>query len=242
MGLHASGLGLMVYSPSATDEIAEGSDTMPVGGALLPPLDRLVREQRVVFLATGSPQLDYALEVHVSAGAPPEDALASVAFPVEVSGGVLAFRDGYDPMDWTRDPPHLVRFTVPDGYYRVDAYWLPAPDLMRIRFVLSPSAVRLESDGWPELMYTVPRSTVHPVFFVSRLALDDPARNKGAEVEVQHLDSHGRAIAVALFDPDGQSLPTSAPPAPAAVVAAALAQPPGSGDYVDRDGRSAPPF
>jgi hypothetical protein len=164
--LHAGGLGLIIFSPSVLAHIPEGADFMSeLGcepkGRLYEPL---VQTQRVVLLGTGSPQTDYAIRVVPPAAA--GQALDAAEFGLSIEGGVLAIRDGYAPMEWLVDDPYEIRFSVPDGYYRVRALWVPRRDGsdadMHIDLVFEPASERVPGDGWPTLMYDVHREPPSP--------------------------------------------------------------------------------
>jgi hypothetical protein len=166
--LYASGLGLMLYSPGAVAGLREAEDYYtPAGGLREPLAARVEREQRIVMLGTGSPQLDY--RVHVSAGAPKaaltKAATARARFALKINGGCLLVRDGYDPMEWEAEAAHIQHVAVPDRYYAVDALHVGAfgvkpphrpddPDgPMVIHLFINPTARRIASDGWPFLKY-----------------------------------------------------------------------------------------
>ena len=159
--LHAGGLGLIMFSPSVLAHISEGADFMSELGC--EPKGRLseslVQTQRVALLGTGSPQTDYAIRVVPPAAAVPGEALKATEFGLWIEGGLLAIRDGYAPMDWLVDDPYELRFTVPDGYYRVRALWMPRRDGsdtdMHIDLVFEPTSELVPGDGWPTLMYDV---------------------------------------------------------------------------------------
>ena len=155
--LHASGPGLMLCSPEAVESLEEGSDTMPAGGDLREPLRSLVSSQRVVLLQTGSPQLYYGIEVH---DGPPEEtgAAARCRFGMHIEGGVLWVRDGDDPMKWERMPDTIKPVPLLDGYYSVDALWIPndRKGVMDIRLYFAFATAPLPGDGRPELPYRAP--------------------------------------------------------------------------------------
>ncbi len=157
--LHAFGLGLMLYSPVVEALLEEGHDYMPADENLAVPLQTLVdRDQRVVLLGTGSPQLDYV--VHVWRGAPPVDlverAASHVRFGLDVAGGELRLRDGYDPMEWRTEGDSVRRVPMPDGYYAVDGLWVPDDqDAMIVHLFFLRTEERLAGTGWPFLEYVV---------------------------------------------------------------------------------------
>jgi hypothetical protein len=160
--LHAAGLGVMIYSPAAARSLAEGRDHMPPGKALREPLRSLVeREQRVVLLGVGSPQVYYA--VVPRRGRPPAAALRSakarVTFGLHVEGGLVAIRDGYDPMQSSARLPRRQTCRMSDGYYavhtlRVEPHSDAKADL-RIAMYFAPSKRVVQGDGWPVLKYVV---------------------------------------------------------------------------------------
>jgi hypothetical protein len=156
--LHAFGLGLMLYSPAVETLLEEGRDYMPAGEDLASPLQEMARDQRVVLLGTGSPQLDYV--VHVWRGAPSVDlvqrAASHVRFGLDVAGGELCLRDGYDPMEWRTEGDGVRRVPMHDGYYAVDGLWLPDDqDAMIVHLFFLLTEERLPGTGWPILEYRV---------------------------------------------------------------------------------------
>jgi hypothetical protein len=152
--LHAAGLGLMLYSPARVVGLEVGADYMPAGEMLWPPLDALVGAHDVVFLGTGSPQLDYQLRVFTGA-APLADADTRVDFGLRIGGGALCARDGYDAMDWSPAGESLRTAAVADGAYAVTAVWRPGGGVMRIDLYLQLADGELVGDGWPYLAYRV---------------------------------------------------------------------------------------
>lgn len=157
--LHAAGLGLMLYSPCVEALLEDGRDYMPPGKCLVSPLREMVeRDQQVVFLGTGSPQLDYM--VHVELGEPRSElarqAPARVRFGLDIAGGTLCVRDGYDPMEWHSAGESVHRVPMGDGYHVVDALWIPDdPDRMTIHLCFCRADERISGDGWPYLPFRV---------------------------------------------------------------------------------------
>ncbi len=131
---------------------------LPPGEELREPLRSLVDAQAVVLLGTGSPQLDYV--VHVRLGAPLRELASAAAertrFGLGLRGGALCVRDGYDPMDWSATGESLREVTMPDGYYAVDALWIPEPrEEMVIHLFCTRTGERVAGDGWPYLPFSV---------------------------------------------------------------------------------------
>jgi hypothetical protein len=81
-----------------------------------------------------------------------------------------------------------------------------------------------------------------PRFFVVRLAPGRKEYENGYGFEVQLLDEAGRAGAVLYFLELHQDFRTQEYYVPATVVAAAVRQAEGKGDYVDEQGESRKPF
>lgn len=81
-----------------------------------------------------------------------------------------------------------------------------------------------------------------PRFFVLQLSPGTKEYVNGYRFEVQLLDEVGRAGAVLNFRGLNQDFREQEYYVPASVVAAALRQPEGQGDYVDEAGRSRRPF
>jgi hypothetical protein len=161
--LFAAGLGLMLHSPEPVRVLVKGRDYHPAGGDLQPPLTKLLKQQHVVFFGTGSPQLDYVLKIR--RGPLPKSLAArareKVRFGIDVVGGALCIRDGYDPMDWGARDQVVRRVAVPDGYYALTAYWEPtdadAEGRMLLHFTLERAKQRIRGDGWPFLPFRLRR-------------------------------------------------------------------------------------
>ena len=152
----------MICSPAAVRALKEGDDYMPLSAPLREPLRSLVeKEQRVVLLGTGSPEVDYAIIPHAgpASRAARRSAAAEVRFGLHVDGGRVCVRDGYDPMEWTGRVPRRQTFPLADGYYGVQALWVdrePNAD-MTILMCFERRARRLPGNGWPYLGYSVSR-------------------------------------------------------------------------------------
>jgi len=116
------------------------------------------RHTGVVLLGTGSPEIRYAIRIMPPAAAPNE-ALKATEFGLWIEGGLLAIRDGYAPMEWLVEDPYEVRFSVPNGYHRVRALWMPRRNRsdadMHIDLIFEETTERLSGDGWPMLAYDV---------------------------------------------------------------------------------------
>ena len=135
--LFASGLGLAFSSPTALDAGTTVSD--------------LLSGQLLALMGTGSPELDYEIEVVSDASAVPA-VVASVAFPLNIRGGLLVITDGYHPFQW-RDEQASARISTPDGYYLVEVANIRCgvPQRMRLAVSLKPAAAFVPSDGRPDL-------------------------------------------------------------------------------------------
>jgi hypothetical protein len=156
--IHAVGLGLMLFSPRALAAMPVKSDFMRAlepGGA---HYATLVATGRVVLLGTGSPQVDYRLNVR-SEGAPVPKALARISFAMEIADA-LAVRDGYAPMSWQPDDPEELRFPLPTGRYAVEAAWVRGdggPFDMAIDLLFRADPQAPPGDGWPYLELRIAR-------------------------------------------------------------------------------------
>jgi hypothetical protein len=153
-------LGLVLFSPPVFADIPNGADFMSDLG--LEPkgrlYDQLVLTQRVVLLGSGSPEINYCIRVMFpSEAAVAGKPLGEVEFGLWIQGGVLAIRDGYEPMHWSVHDPYEIRFPVPDGYHRVRALWMPRPGDsdadMHLWLLMEQASKRVPGDGWPVLMY-----------------------------------------------------------------------------------------
>jgi len=112
----------------------------------------------LVLLATGSPQLDYVLVVHLNSAPVSFDlaAGASTRFGMFIEGEQLLVRDGYDPMEWSASGDSVRSVPLPDAYYAVDAIWVPdRSEKMVVHLFFRTAAVKVPGNGWPLLEYRV---------------------------------------------------------------------------------------
>lgn len=69
------------------------------------------------------------------------------------------------------------------------------------------------------------------------LPLDDSRRTQGQVYQVQVVDSSGRATAFAYLGAEQEALEVGGEPTPKAVIQAVRELPPGTGHFVDAEGR-----
>ena len=150
--LYAAGLGLMFSSPRALGALDKGADYSE-GGNRRVRIDQLIRDQQLVLVATGSPQLDYVINVHEEASSQDlgQSTRAFVRFGLEVCGGALVVRDGYDLMDWNPDEESAVVIPTEDGYYELLVGWAPSTRHAEMVLHIVPQKVTAKIPG--EEMY-----------------------------------------------------------------------------------------
>lgn len=126
--LFSAGLGLLFSSPEPLRELIKGGnytgyedDDTNISG--------LFRNQEMFLLATGSPELDYEINVY-DGGISQEiedNFRASIQVCIDIRGGAMVIRDGYDLMDWNPTDKSTVQIAIDDGYYQLHIGWSPSP-------------------------------------------------------------------------------------------------------------------
>lgn len=160
--LYASGLGLLISSRESLQALRDGANYFQPGEEEDRVITRLLDNDELMTLATGSPQLDY--RIHVHEGPIPAAVELKLRNAVEaglrVRGAALVIRDGYDLLDWRTESESTVSFDVPDGYYRLRIGWEPCAQrgTMILHFGPERSAERIPGQESLELLYSFERS------------------------------------------------------------------------------------
>lgn len=115
-----SGLGIIIYSPFATQSISAGEDYFTASFSSGPLVSNHLRKGTIIGIATGSPG-HYVISALLG-GYPAETFDFVVRVALEVRNGIVCVRDLYDLMDWAPECPSEQRFCCPDGKYEVMAY------------------------------------------------------------------------------------------------------------------------
>ena len=126
--LYAHGPGLMLHSPSAATAFQSGKDYSSSLGPGDGELGEALATGRVVLLSTGSPGLDYTV-ILADSNSPLElsdKPLARAQFSLVVTDGCLLVRDGYVTTRWGDEAYATERIVLADGFYLVDARWMPS--------------------------------------------------------------------------------------------------------------------
>ncbi len=154
--LYAAGLGLMFSSPKPLSGLKEGVNYSEDEDSRA-SVDELVRDQRLFLLATGSPQLDYVINVHDhGSGYDLEWKMrAFVSVGLDVYGGSIVVRDGYDLMDWNPVDEEAVVVPAEDGYYELLIGWVPSTRHaeMVLHIVARKAKDRIPGEEMYELIY-----------------------------------------------------------------------------------------
>lgn len=150
--LFATGLGLLVSSRGSVEALGARADD--------PEIASMIQNQAIVLLQTGSPELDYNISVRLTNAPMNRQAgshATSVRFGLIVRGGALSVADGSE-LDELGRGTRFIHFPVPDGYYAVDAIWVPSPHHrhMNIIFALCPTTDTVPLIEPVELFYVNP--------------------------------------------------------------------------------------
>jgi hypothetical protein len=116
--LFASGLGLALFSPEVVKNLDFGDE---VKGFL--------EEQKMVLIATGSPQLDYTIQVIIDkppASVMESTVLVSAKFGIHITDNQLIIADGYAVEHDFSNDYEIQELTIPDGYYLATAVYDPS--------------------------------------------------------------------------------------------------------------------
>ena len=121
--LVTSGRGIVLHSPWATADIAQGEDFLSSSFSKPADVAELVNSSRIAAFCTGS---SGEWQLHLFAEPPDEAALAhadyKVRLGVEVRDGTLQIRDLFELMSWDADCDEEQVIQLADGFYRITAY------------------------------------------------------------------------------------------------------------------------
>jgi hypothetical protein len=121
--LDISGLGLILYSPSAVNHISEGSNYLQEHFWQAVDIARHVMDCQLTAVCTGTPG---SFELRFFDGPPNARAVEAADFKVrlglQVHDGVICIRDLYDLMRWSADCPIEQQLSVNDGWYRLTLF------------------------------------------------------------------------------------------------------------------------
>jgi len=156
--IYAAGLGLLFSSPEPLHSLVEGknySGSSDPGNAL----SKLYDDQRMFLLATGSPELDYVISFYETnkSSYPHEAMIEEIQAGIEIVGGSLVIRDGYDLLDWEPAVDYAVEIPIEDGYYRLTIGWSHSGknSTMNLHILAQKSDSKIEGRDMYELIYEI---------------------------------------------------------------------------------------
>lgn len=118
--LEISGIGIVFYSPAATQHIVEGTNFLSSGYTTEDQVQFHIQQGSIVGFCTGSPGI-FTLRFHPAY--PDDDYLHKCEFKLRLGlhciGGIVCFRDLYDLLDWRATCPPGQILTLEDGFYHV---------------------------------------------------------------------------------------------------------------------------
>ena len=121
--LVTSGMGIVLHSPWATADIAQGEDFLTSSFSNPTDVADLVNSSRIAAFCTGSPG---AWRLHLRTDPPDDAALVQadykVRLGVEVRDGILQIRDLFELMSWDADCNDDQVIQLSDGFYRITAF------------------------------------------------------------------------------------------------------------------------
>jgi len=156
--IHAAGLGLLISSPEPLHRLVEGKNYSS-STAADNALSKLYMDQKMFLLATGSPELDYSIRFYETSKSsfPHEAMIEEIQAGIEIVGGSLVIRDGYDLLDWEPSVDYAVEIPIEDGYYRLEIGWTPSGkhSTMDLHIYAQKSDIKIEGRDMYELIYEV---------------------------------------------------------------------------------------
>lgn len=124
--LVTSGMGIVLHSPWATANLAQGEDFLTSRFSNPADVAEWVNSSRIAAFCTGSPGV---WRLHLRTGLPDETALVQadykVRLGVEVRDGLLQIRDLFELMTWDAACDDEQVIQLADGFYRITAYTSP---------------------------------------------------------------------------------------------------------------------
>lgn len=157
--LEIAGIGIILYSPSAAEHIAEGSDYLNDHFSKPEDVARHVMACDLTAFSTGSPG---SFRLRFLEGPPNEVDVQTADFKVRlglwVRDGMICLRDLYDLLMWSKECPPDQRYPVADGWYRLTVFSsvpssgvLGDDQLITINLEPVASKPQLHWDGVPQL-------------------------------------------------------------------------------------------
>ena len=159
MTVDISGLGFILYSPSAVTHIAEGSDYLEAHFWQPEDVARHVMDCQLTTFCTGTPG---SFRLRFRDGARDEQAVDAADFRLrlglEVHQGIVCVRDLYDLLQWSAECPASQQLPLADGWYRLTVYTsrpasgiLGDDQVIDIHLEAMPAKPDLRWDGVPNL-------------------------------------------------------------------------------------------
>lgn len=120
MRLEISGIGIIFYSPKATEHIAEGSNYLATNYTTEQQVQSHLQTGSIIGFGTGSPgtfilrfQNGYPDEMFL------QESECKLRLGLDCRGGLVCFRDLYDLMEWRDECPPTQTLELEDGYYHI---------------------------------------------------------------------------------------------------------------------------
>jgi len=118
--LEIAGLGIILYSPTFAEHIAEGSNYLRAHYIESAEVQRHIQDGTIVGFGTGSPG-NFSLRFH--SGYPTDARLREARFKLRLGihceGGTICCRDLYDLICWQPECPPEQMIDVDDGIYHL---------------------------------------------------------------------------------------------------------------------------
>lgn len=119
ISLTIDGLGIIVYSPSSAEHIADGEDYFSAHFMDEAGVQRHLQDGSIAAFSTSSPGV-FLLRTHP--GYPTQEQIDNAGFALRLavrSDGTLVFRDLFDLMEWSAHYPPEQAITAPAGIYHI---------------------------------------------------------------------------------------------------------------------------
>ena len=146
--------GLLLSSPATVTDIPDRASVLSANRNVRDPLPGLLDLQRFAVLETTGEGAEHVVRVIER---PPsylerKVALESALVNLWILGGSLLVRDADALAAWRQEDPTEVRVPVPDGFYRIDALWVPSNDAnLHVDLFLFKTREVIEAAGWATL-------------------------------------------------------------------------------------------
>lgn len=123
INISITGLGVVLYSPFAVDQIKDGEDYLTSNFWHPEKVAEHVNACQLSAFCTGSPG---KFRLNLTDGIYPENdinnAMAKIRLGIEVRDQTLCFRDLYDLMEWTPACPSEQVISMPNGFYLLTVF------------------------------------------------------------------------------------------------------------------------